>query len=149
MRRCLAASPFFAACLLAALLFASSSASAGVVYTTYWGYNNLSRTNPPAGTCNGQGAAIACSGFNNTPPHDTSFLAHQSGSAYVDIGFQNCIGCALYGQVTDSTPGNYETTYPVVKFFYPNLGPYNRVYCAHYTDMNTYAYAQCRWGRNV
>jgi hypothetical protein len=43
--------------LLAQLALAST--------TVYWGYNNLTATNPPAGTCPGSTAGIACSGFQN------------------------------------------------------------------------------------
>lgn len=132
---------------IAAVLACGAAATAHASYTPYWGYNNLTRTNPPAGTCPGQGAAFACSGFNDTPPHDSSALEYSSGDAQVEYGYQNCAGCTRFAFLANSGPGHYEVPWFTVLDYYPNLNTnYNRLYCAHYTNQNTYAYIQCRFG---
>jgi hypothetical protein len=117
-----------------------------ITYTNYWGFNNLTKTNPPAGTCSGQGAAIACSGFNNTPPHDTTFIQINSGNATLAEGFQNCQGCAVYYGNAGPSAGAWELTWSQLHNVYPGLGTYNRVTCMHRFDEPTYSYCQCRWG---
>jgi hypothetical protein len=134
-------------CVAAMALTLSSAASATITYTPYWGWNILSRSNPSAGTCSGQGAAIACSGWNQTPPHDITKVAINSGDAVVSIGFENCEGCSLYGGQVGPGAGAYEFNFTAIKLIYPGLhSSYNRAYCAHYSDQNTYAYAKCSFG---
>ena len=105
----------------------------------------MSRTNPPAGTCPGQGAAIACSGFNSTPPHDASSIDISSGDAQIQFGYQNCAGCPLFAAITGpGFTGHFEASFAVLSYVYPAMhSSYNRVYCAHYTNQNTYAYMKC------
>jgi hypothetical protein len=136
-------------------LIIAFSAVAGVAHASYaewhnyWGYNNLSRTNPPAGTCSGQGAAVACSGFNYTPPHDFSAIDMPSGNAVIAHGYQNCSGCTIW-KADWPAPGYDETSwdYYAGVLGYPVSG-YNRVVCLHTTNNNTYAYTQCRWGKDL
>jgi len=49
----------------------------------YWGYNNLTASNPPAGTCPNSVAGIACSGWGNW---DYSQVDWTSGSGYFTFG---------------------------------------------------------------
>jgi hypothetical protein len=106
----------------------------------YWGFNNLRDTNPPSGTCSGNGSGVACSGFNNW---DRSQIQIAGGTGMiVSFGFQNCAGCVLYGE-----SGQPLGTYTMIRTEY-NAGhggvinPYNRTTCAW--GGPGYSYVQCR-----
>jgi hypothetical protein len=50
----------------------------------YWGYNNLTANNPPAGTCPGAISGLACSGWSNW---DYSQVDWTSGRSAFAFGF--------------------------------------------------------------
>lgn len=127
--------------LLALLVGGIVSVSAYATTTIYWGYNNLTQSNPPLGTCSGNGPGVACSGFNNW---DRSQIQIAGGTgAIVSFGFQNCAGCVLYG-----ASGKPLGTYTLIRNEYNSvhggvINPYNRTMCGYGGDGSA-SYVQCR-----
>jgi hypothetical protein len=118
---------------LALVLAAAAAATTHI----YWGYNNLTASNPPAQTCPGWYAGVACSGWGNW---DYSQVDWTSGSARFVFGFVcQSDGLLHYGRVYGD--GDTKTTYTV---FYASLCPghYNKAGVAHYDG--TYNYLQAR-----
>jgi hypothetical protein len=122
------------------LLFPAASFATTV---NYWGYNNMTKSNPPSGTCSSERAGFACSGWNYW---DRSQIAYNSGDAVIFWGMENCAGCALRGY-TALSPG--VGTFIRTQWNQDNpdfpVNPYNRAVCV-FADgsRNTYAYVQCR-----
>jgi hypothetical protein len=117
---------------IAAVAFVASPASATT--TNYWGYNNLTASNPPAGTCPGSIAGIACSGWNNW---DYSQADWNSGSGSFVLGFICSSDGLLHGRVISGTPNTYTD-------LWSSDCPthYNKAAVAHYSG--TYNYLQAR-----
>jgi hypothetical protein len=121
----------------------AGATTARATTTNYWGYNNMTKNNPSAGTCSSQGAGFACSGWNNW---DRSQIDWNSGNAvFIFFGFQNCAGCTNYG-----TQATYAKTWTLLRTDYNSMycnciNTYNRATVA-YDDGNlsTYAYLQGR-----
>jgi hypothetical protein len=78
-----------------------SAATASATTVNYWGYNNMTKSNPPSGTCSSERAGVACSGWNYW---DRSQIAYNSGNAVILYGMENCAGCAWRGY-TALSPG--------------------------------------------
>lgn len=125
--------------VIAALTWTSLAYSAT---TIYWGYNNMTSSNPPSGTCSGNGSGVACSGFNYW---DRSQIDINSGSAVITFGFQNCAGCTLlgpdvqYGGVYTLLRTDWNAAHPS----FP-VNAYNRTTSAHNPCCGSYAYLQGR-----
>lgn len=100
-------------CVTALLLLAAAPALATV--ESYWGYNNMTSTNPAASStspyysveCYGDPAGYACSGFNNW---DRSSVDWNSGSAAIAYGFENCSTCTYY-----SWAGDYAKVWTMIR----------------------------------
>ncbi len=124
-------------------LFLSVAARADT--KAYWGYNNMTQTNPPAYTCQGQYAGFACSGFNNI---DRTQIDYQSGDAFIDLGFQNCVGCTFKGDyIYGGNIGVWTILRSEWNSAHPTENPinsYNRSACRWGDWAPTYAYLQCR-----
>jgi hypothetical protein len=122
------------------LLFPTTALATTV---NYWGFNNMTKSNPPAGTCSSERAGVACSGWNYW---DRSQLAYNSGNATMFWGMENCAGCAWRGY-TALSPGVWTLIRTQWNLDFPSspINPYNRALCA-FADgsLNTYAYVQCR-----
>ena len=118
---------------LSLVVFPGSAQARTVVY---WGYNNLTASNPPAGTCPTWPAGFACSGFGNW---DYSQVDWNSGSGTFIIGFICTADDTLNGRLHgDSDPkGTYTELWST---WCP--GHYNKAAVAH--DHGTYNYLQAR-----
>jgi len=129
--------------LLAVLAVLIAAAAASATTTTYWGFNNLTSSNPPSGTCTGNGAGVACAGFNYW---DRSQIEIAGGTgAIVSYGFQNCAGCVLLGE-SGQPLGTYtliRTTYNSTHGHNP-VNAYNRTTCAFGNVYGSASYVQCR-----
>jgi hypothetical protein len=118
-------------------------ATAFATTVNYWGYNNMTKSNPPSGTCSSERAGVACSGWNYW---DRSQIAYNSGNAVILYGMENCAACAWRGY-TALSPG--VGTFIRTQWNQDNpdfpVNAYNRALCA-FADgsLNTYAYIQCR-----
>jgi hypothetical protein len=103
----------------------------------YWGYNNLTSSNPPAGTCPGWFAGFACSGWGNW---DYSQVDWTSGSGTFLFGFICQSDGALHSEriYGDGDPKGTYTS------FYASLCPghYNKAGVDHFGG--TYNYLQAR-----
>lgn len=126
----------------AAVLTGASLAST----TAYWGYNNMTDTNPPASRneCPNQNAdGRACSGFNYW---DRTQIDYNSGNASIFYSFQNCVGCSFMGY-----EATYAKTWTLLRTDWnndhpsgPTVNAYNRVACEHFGGGTSYAYIQCQ-----
>lgn len=125
--------------LMASVAVAVLAGSAGAATNAYWGYNYLTASNPPAGTCPTFGAGKACSGWNYW---DYSQMDRNSGSAFVGIGF-------IYTSDRDRIhyapipfdPGVYTVVWNDFRLPEP-YSHYNKAACVYVSG--TYVYAQCR-----
>jgi hypothetical protein len=126
---------------LGGALFFASTASATT--TNYWGYNNMTSSNPSAGSgaCPGNAiAGIACSGWNYW---DRSQIDYNSGSATIRFAMNNPGSADYFGNLA-----TYAKVWTLIRTdwnaAHPNLtiGPYNRAACLWISG--TYAYIQCR-----
>jgi hypothetical protein len=108
--------------------------------TPYWGYNNLTSSNPPANTCfSGSAAGIACSGWNNW---DYSEADWTSGRSSWTLGLL----CQSDGLIHGKLFYGSETfkTYDVLWSTYCPTH-YNRDAVAHINGgTQTYNYLQAR-----
>jgi hypothetical protein len=115
---------------------------ASATTNNYWGYNNISSTNPPAGTCTIDGSAwpagFACSGWNYW---DYSQIDRASSSGgEVRFGFRfTSIDAMIFANTT--TGGTYTRKWddPI---FSPYQTHYNRAMCSYGGGNRTYV--QCR-----
>lgn len=128
--------------VLAVLAALIGAAAASATTTTYWGFNNLTESNPPLNTqCPMDGSGVACSGFNNW---DRSQIQIAGGTgATVQYGFQNCAGCQVFSAT--ATPLG---TYTLIRSVYnqnhaQKINVYNRAVCA-WAGGGTSSYVQCR-----
>jgi len=122
---------------VAALVLWASNALATTV--VYWGYNYLTASNPPAGTCPGAASGIACSGWNNW---DYSQVDWTSGRSSFTLGFICSSNGLLVGRLMFGTESF--GTYTVL---WSNYCPthYNRAAVAHIDGgSQTYNYLQAR-----
>jgi hypothetical protein len=99
----------------------------------YWGYNNLTASNPPAGTCPTWPSGFACSGWGNW---DYSQVDWTSGSGTFAFGFICQSDGLFYGYVHGD--GDTKTTYSV---FYARLCPGHYNKAVSHLD-GTYDYLQ-------
>lgn len=123
--------------MLAVLAVWTSTAFAST--TIYWGYDNLTGSNPPAETCPGSAAGIACSGSNNW---DYSEVDWNSGRSSFAGGFICSSNGLLVGRFFDGT----ETfkTYDMLWSTYCSTH-YNKVAVAHINGgPGSYNYLQAR-----
>jgi hypothetical protein len=107
--------------------------------TVYWGYNNLTANNPPAGTCPGATSGVACSGWNNW---DYSEADWNSGRSTWTLGFW----CQSDGRIHGRLFFGYETfkTYDMLWSTYCPTH-YNKAAVAHVNGgTETYNYLQAR-----
>jgi hypothetical protein len=123
------------------LLFSSTAAA---TTTPYWGYNNMTQTNPPAGTCPSWLAGTACSGWNNW---DRSQIQITSGTTDITYGFINCTGCLIHGFPTCCVGihtlirSDYNDAYCAI---YGCVNTYNTCIASHSRHDSGYAYLQAR-----
>lgn len=117
--------------LCAALLVIPAGADATTV--NYWGFNNLSGSNPPAGSCSffTFPSGYVCSGWNYW---DRSQVQNNSGGQ-INLGFVDNQGS--YFSVSRSGIA----TYTVYRTDFQFVPLYNRVMCSHGPGTN---YVQCR-----
>lgn len=117
--------------------------SAGATTNIYWGYNNMTISNPPSGTCLSQGAGVACAGFNNW---DRTQVGYDNGDASIGYEFQNCAGCAFRGYLATSA-GTWTLLRTDWNAAFPccTVNPYNRTTCNYASaPLLRFAYVQCR-----
>jgi hypothetical protein len=127
------------AALVGLTLFVAPPGSAGTT-NNYWGYNNMTSSNPAAG-CPGNGlAGIACSGWNNW---DRSQVDYNSGSATLRVAM-NGSGSGDYYGFSVSSANVYTLIRNDWNAAHPTLyiQPYNRAACLYLSG--SYAYIQCR-----
>jgi hypothetical protein len=116
--------------------------SAGATTTPYWGYNYISSTNPPAGTCTVDGygypAGYACSGWNYWDYSQIDRASSSGGNVVVGFRFTS----TSYIGGNDTTTGGTYT----IKWNDPIFGSapthYNRAACYYWSGNRTYV--QCR-----
>lgn len=145
--RAIARRALLATLLLAGLLVLAGPASAGIWWT--WGYNHINSTNPSAGEtghCPSSRSGIACSGFNYSDQND---VAHQYSGGWIIQGFQNCIGCTIWGVERYIPSGSGSNPYSLAWNDYRLNGAvnhYNRVACSYRFGIpgNPGSYIQCR-----
>ena len=122
--------------VLAAALMLVGAASG--TQNNYWGYNNISSSNPPSHTCDSEPAGVACAGWNYW---DYSQIDRaSSGGGHVAFGFRFCSGC-LFALADTVTGGTYTLKWndPI---FGGGAAHYNRPGCAYSGGPMTYV--QCR-----
>jgi len=112
--------------------------SAHAATTVYWGYNNLTASNPPANTCPNSAAGIACSGSNNW---DYSQVHWTQGQSRFVVGFICSSDGLLWGRLMFGDEGF--GTYTVLWSTYCP-GHYNRAAVAHVDGAGSYNYLQAR-----
>jgi hypothetical protein len=128
---------FLSLATAAALMLPSTAF--GETINNYFGYANLTASNPPAGTCPGSIAGIACSGNANW---DYSQTTWNSGEAYFDLGFICSSNGILVGH---SEGGNFDYGKYTVLWSDYCPGHYNRTAIAHLSGAtSTYNYLQAR-----
>jgi hypothetical protein len=115
-----------------AIAFAALAAPAAALSHNYWGFNYLSSTNPPAGTCDGHfPAGYAC---EDTSGWTQSQVQNNSGGE-IGVGFLDTFGTYTY--VPHSGIGTYNE--------YTSSGHWGtapfRAACSHGGGTN---YVQCR-----
>jgi hypothetical protein len=106
---------------------------------TYWGYNNLTSSNPSAGTCTGAAAGIACSGWNNW---DYSEADWNSGQSSWTLGFLCSSDGLIWGRPFYGTE-----TFKVYDVLWSTYCPthYNKTAVAHINGgPGSYNYLQAR-----
>jgi hypothetical protein len=116
------------------------SGASGYSTDTYWGHNNLTASNPPAGTCPGSAAGIACTGWNYW---DESDVHWHSGTAYFTPSFICGSDGLLHGPARGGPydpPGTYGAWWST---WCP--GHYNRVSVAHLNFNSSYNYIHAFW----
>ena len=114
-------------------------AGAQAATTVYWGYNNLTASNPPAGTCPGSASGIACSGSNNW---DFSQVDWTSGRSSFALGFICSSNGLLVGRLMSGSEAF--NTYTVRWSDYCPTH-YNRAAVAHLNGgSGSYNYLQAR-----
>jgi hypothetical protein len=111
---------------------------ASATETPYFGYDNMTASNPPAGSCPGFGSGRDCIGWNWW---DYSRIDRNSGSATIGMGFtyDNNPGVIQYIPIPFD-PGVYTVVWNDSRFSNPTH--YNRAACLHVGG--TYSYLQCR-----
>jgi hypothetical protein len=123
--------------VLTGLALASQLALAST--TVYWGYNNLTASNPPAGSCPSSAAGVACSGSQNW---DYSEADWNSGNGAWMLGFICQSDGLLHGRVFSGNEA--KKTYD---WLWSDSCPthYNRAAVAHISGgSGTYDYLQAR-----
>lgn len=131
--------PWFRHALTVVVLLAISATAAVASTTNYWGYNNLTASNPPAGTCPGSVAGIACSGSNNW---DYSQVGWTSGRSSFTVGFICSSNGLLVGRLLSGSEAF--GTYTVLWSNYCSTH-YNKAAVAHINGgSQTYNYLQAR-----
>lgn len=151
-RRCW---PLSLAVIGVVLLFSITMASltqtayAGHVPGHYWGYDNMTSTNPVGGGSGAKcwynfGAGTACSGWNNW---DRSRVDYNSGNATIQFGFKHCTGCYILGDNATYTKWwtIVRTDYNANRGFGEAINAYNFGICRYNNDpsFNLYAYSYC------
>jgi hypothetical protein len=131
--------------VVAAVVLATVVSSAKAITGNYWGYNNLSVTNPPAGTCMTNPsypwpAGFACSGWGNW---DQSWVDWTSGSGKFSFGYLCQSDGVFHGRVLNGAGGDVPAFYTAVYYAYCP-GHYNKAMVGH--DSGTYNYLQA--GKN-
>lgn len=122
---------------VAVLAFWVSGAMATTV--NYWGYDNLTSSNPPAGTCPGSAAGIACSGSNNW---DYSQVDWTSGRSSFTFGFICSSNGLLIGRLMSGSEAFNTYT---LKWSDACPGHYNKAAVAHVNGgSGSYNYLQAR-----
>ncbi len=128
--------------VLGALLALSASATALARGDHYWGYDNLSHTNPASGTCPGGAAGLACTGWNNWDESDADWT---SGRANFLVGFI----CQADGLLWGPIHGGNGESFALYGAWWSTWCPthYNRVAVGHYEPSydGSYNYLQGRW----
>jgi|SRR5579885_970289 len=115
------------------------AAVAGATTTAYWGYNNLTASNPPAGTCPGAVAGIACDGWNNW---DYSEADWNSGRSSWTLGFICQSDGLLWGHLYSGSE-TFKTYDQLWSTYCPTH--YNRTAVAHVNGgSESYNYLQAR-----
>jgi hypothetical protein len=123
--------------LIAALVAGVSIA--GAATTNYWGYGNLSASNPGAGTCPGSSAGVACAGSANW---DYSQVGWNSGRSAFSYGFICQSDGLLWGPAL-SGQESFGTYTALWSSWCP--GHYNKAAVAHLSGGGgTYNYLQGR-----
>jgi len=127
-----------AAVAVAALTVGVSAAFGTTV--VYWGYNNLTHSNPPAGTCPGAVSGIACSGWNNW---DYSEADWNSGRSAWTLGFWCQSDGLIHGKLFFGNE-TFKTYDQLWSTWCPTH--YNKVAVAHVDGgaYGTYNYLQAR-----
>lgn len=133
-----------AAVLFAAVALATVATTAKALTGAYWGYNNLSATNPPNATCSYNGrvwpAGFACSGWGNW---DISWVDWTSGSGKFIFGFICQSDDSLHGPILNGAGGDVPAFYSTV-YYADCPGHYNHAAVGHVGG--TYNYLQA--GKN-
>lgn len=134
--------PLGVAAVIAFAMIAASSAAARS--GNYWGFNNLSASNPPAGqACSVAGVGgWACTGFNNWDQSDADW---RGGHGAFVVGFI----CGDDGLLWGAPHGGYEGfgVYAAWWSTYCPFTHYNRVAVAHRepSPYGSYNYLQAIW----
>lgn len=121
---------------IAAAVLASAAWASEYVY---WGYNNLTAPNPPAGTCPGATSGIACDGWNYW---DYSRVDWNSGRSAFTFGFICSYDGLLWGRVMSG-----DETFKIYDALWSTYCPthYNRTAVAHLNGgSESYNYLQSR-----
>lgn len=126
----------------ATLTIAVAAPLAGATTHIYFGFNNLTASNPSSPNCNGVYSFLsgyACYGLNN---NDYNQVEWTSGRSSFRFGFVTCYGCVIQSRLMN---GNEQfSTYTVLWSQFP-VAHYNYAVCFHVDGgTNTYNYLQCR-----
>jgi hypothetical protein len=123
--------------MLMALAVFTSAASATT--DNFFGYDNLTSSNPPSGSCSGFSAGRDCAGWNYW---DYSQIDRNSGSATIGMGFDyDDSQTLIYYIPIPFDAGTYTVVWNDSRLS-SNPTHYNRAACLHVGG--TYAYVQCR-----
>lgn len=126
--------------LAATLLAAAACASAALAHENYFGFDNLTSSNPPAQSCPGFSAGRDCvSGWNYW---DYTQIQRNSGSATIGMGFIYNDNHSVIRYVPIPFDAGEYTKIWSDSQIYSNPTHYNKPACLHLGG--TYAYLQCR-----
>lgn len=128
-----------AACIIAAGTFAATAAA---VTHVYFGYNNLTASNPSQPNCNGIFSffsGYACFGKNY---NDYTQVDWTSGRSDFRLGFTTCYGCGYENRLIS---GNENFGTYTVRWSQFPVSHYNYSVCSHSEGgPGSYNYLQCR-----
>lgn len=130
------------ALLLMACFAGSVSTGALAAQHNYFGFDNLTASNPSAPNCGGVFnflSGYACYGLNY---NDYNQVQWNSGRSAFRFGFTSCYGCGYENRLMSGSEAF--STYTVIWSQF-TVAHYNYAVCSH-TDggSNTYNYLQCR-----